>query len=523
MGRRPRGAVVGMVAALGFVAAACSPSGGGAGPPDGILRIGLERPQSLDPAQARYPADLLVVDQLFDGLTAYDPATLEAVPAVASRWESSPDQKTWSFFLRPGAKFTNGRAITATDVQYTVERIARRGSDSPAATQLEPILGFTAFNEGKAEALAGVSTPAAGTVTFDLAYSLASFPAVLAHPSFGIVPREAVEATPPAPPFNEQPVGSGPFMLRSRSADVLRLMPAAGVETALRGLEVYLGRSSDEPYAAFLRGRLDWTAIPSERVEEVVRDRGRTGFQPYPAELFYGFNLRNAKFANPLFREAIVRSIDRGAILRSIYGGRVRPTNGVVAEGVPGHQGNPCGDKCAYDPAKAKALLAEAFGARPVPEVNIDFDDDPTQQAVAAAMQADLQAVGITANLRSHSYTDYLKFASSGRQELFRLAWIGAYASPDAFLTPLFYSDRPDNVTGFKDKEFDALIRLAREQAEPAKSLEVYKVAEQYLMSLLPVIPLAQYETHTLASARVRDLTMSAFGTFDAARVRLVS
>ncbi len=518
------GAVLAVALMASTAATSCSSgSKNASNAPDGILRIGLERPQSLDPAEARYPADLLVVDQLFDGLTSYDPATLQVQPAVASRWESSPDQKTWSFFLRPGATFTNGRAITAADVQYTLERIARKGSDSPAAPQLEPILGFKAFNEGKAETLAGITTPAAGTVKFDLGYALSSFPAVLGFPSFGIVPREAVEApAPPAPAFADQPVGSGPFMFRSRSADVLRLMPAAGVRTALKGLEIYLGRSSDEPYSAFLRGRLDWTAIPTERVDEVVRNRGRTGFQPYPAELFYGFNLKLAKFADARFREAIVRAIDRDAIVRTIYGGRVRPTSGVVAEGVPGFQPNACGDKCAYDPPKAKALLADQFGSKTVPEINIDFDDDPTQQAVATAMQANLKAVGITANLRSHTYTDYLKFASSGKQELFRLAWIGAYPSPDAFLTPLFYSGRPDNVTGFANSEFDAMIRAAREQPDPAKSLQAYQVAEKFLMAQLPVMPIAQYETHTLAAARVRDLTMSAFGTFDASRVRLV-
>ena len=523
-GRLPSVAAA-LAVVLALVATACSSgsSSGATKPPDGVLRVGLERPQSLDPAEARYPADLLLVDQLFDGLTAYDPGTLQVVPALASRWESTPDQKTWSFFLRPGAKFANGRAITSTDVQYTLERIAKRGSDSPSAPQLDPIVGFKAFNDGKANTLAGITTPAAGTVKFDLAYPLASFPSLLAYPAFGIVPREAVEAQPPAPAFAEQPVGSGPFMFRSRSADVLRLMPAAGVKTQLKEVDVYLSSSSDEAYSAFLRGRLDWTAVPTDRVDEVVKNRGRAGFEPYPAALFYGFNLKNPKFANPQFREAIVHAIDRASIVQKIYGGTVRPSNGVVAEGVPGYQPNACGDKCAYDPTKAKALLTAAFGSKAVPEINIDFDDDPTQQAVAAAMQANLKAVGITANLRPHTYTDYLKFASSGKQEMFRLAWIGAYASPDAFLTPLFYSDRSDNVTGFKDKDFDALIRAAREQPDAVKSLEIYKTAEQYVMAQLPVIPIAQYETHTLASSRVRDLTMSAFGTFDASRVRLVS
>ena len=518
-----RGRIVSAAAlTVALMAPACSPkSAPRTAAPDGVLRVGLERPQTLDPAQARFPADLLVVDQLFDGLTTYDASTLQVLPALAARWEGAPDQKTWTFFLRPGARFTNGRAIDSSDVRYTFERIAAKDSSSPAAPQLEAIAGFKAFNDGKSDTLAGLTTPSAGTVKFELSYPLSSFPAILGSPNLGVVPREAVEAQPPAPAFADQPVGSGPFMLRSRSADVLHLMPAPGAATTIKGLDVYMGQDGDAPYTAFLRGQLDWTAVPAERVDEVVRDRGRTGFEPYPAELFYGFNLRNPKYQDARFREAIVRAINRDNIVKVVYGNRVRPTSGVVAAGIPGHQDDPCGDKCRYDPARAKALVAEVFGSKPVPEVNIDFDDDPTQEAVAQAMQSDLKAAGITANLRPHSYTDYLKFAVSGQQELFRLAWIGAYPTPDAFLTPLFYTGQSDNVTGFSSTDFDALIRTAREQPDSAKSLAAYQSAEKLVMSQVPVIPVAQYETHTLVSSRVRNLSMTAFGTFDASRVHL--
>lgn len=508
---------------LALVATACSAkhTPAVAPAPDGVLRVGLERPQTLDPAFARFPADLLVVDQLFDGLTAYDPATLRVVPALATRWEATPDQKTWTFFLRPGVKFSNGRAIDSSDVRYSIERIAAKDSGSPAAPQLEAVDGYKEFSEGKSDSLAGLTTPSAGTIKFELSYPLSSFAAVLGSPSFGIVPREAVEAPPPAPRFADEPVGSGPFMIRSRSADVLRLMPAPGAPTSLKGIDIYMGQDGDAPYAAFLRGQLDWTAIPAERVDEVVKDRGRTGFQPYPAELFYGFNLRNPKYQDPRFREAIVHAINRDTIVRVVYGNRVRPSSGIVADGIPGHQADACGDPCRFDPAKAKALLADAFGSKPIPQVNIDFDDDPTQEAVAQSMQSDLKAVGIPANLRPHTYTDYLNFAVSGQEEFFRLAWIGAYPTPDAFLAPLFRSGEADNVTGFSSKDFDALIDAARSEPDPTKSVASYQAAEKLVMSQVPVLPVAQYEMHTLVAPRVRNLSMTAFGTFDASKVQL--
>src|SRR5688572_29613595 len=85
----------------------------------GVLRLGVTPLGSLDPAQARTVEQLLVTDQLFDSLTAYDDDQ-EPVGAIAERWTSSADQRQWDFYLRKEARFTNGREITATDVKYSL-------------------------------------------------------------------------------------------------------------------------------------------------------------------------------------------------------------------------------------------------------------------------------------------------------------------------------------------------------------------------------------------------------------------
>ncbi len=91
---RSRLSVSAVLLAVAVVAAGCSSSkkpsvGGGPMRPADTLRVGIERPQSLDPAQARSPSELLVAEQLFDGLTAYDAATSAVVPAVAPGLEST--------------------------------------------------------------------------------------------------------------------------------------------------------------------------------------------------------------------------------------------------------------------------------------------------------------------------------------------------------------------------------------------------------------------------------------------------
>ncbi len=486
-------------------------------PSPGVLRVGIERPQSLDPAQARSPGELLVADQLFDGLTTYDAGTLAVQPALATGWQASADQRKWDFTLRPGATFANGRPITSVDVKYSLDRIAKKGSASPAASQLEAVTGFRATNvEGK-DGLAGVTTPAANIVHFDLDQPLSSLPAVLGYPTFGVVPKEAVEAENPG--FAVQPVGSGPFVIQSRRDDLLHLVPSPGAANiALRAVDVTLAADATSAYQAFLDGKLDWTSVPPDQVEQAAQ-RGQATAKPYLGELFYGFNLKNPKFADARFRQAIVAAIDRDAIVRVVYGPSAKVLKGLIPEGVAGAQPDACAERCSHDPDRARALVAAAFGIKPVPEVQIDFDDDGTQRAVAQAMQANLKDVGIPSALRPHTYADYLKFAVSGQQELFRLGWIGAYPAADAFLTPLFQSGSRDNITGFASTPVDNTLKSGRVEPDDAKRIGAYQSAEKQILDQMPMIPMAQFQFQTVTAPRVTGLVMTGFGTFDATKV----
>ena len=530
---------------LALAAAACSGNGGdggqakepssrtketrpatsGSGRPrsGGVLRVGVERPRSLDPAQARSAAEVLVADQLFDTLTAYAAGGKDVAPSLAASWGSSPDQKDWDFKLRPGATFHNGRPLTAADVKYSLERLARKGSGAAelVVAQLETVTGYRPFSiDGTAPELAGVTVPVPDVVRIRLDQPLATLPAVLAHPAFGVVPREAVDT--PAPAFASEPVGSGPFRFESRTADTVRLARAPGSQALLDAVELRLTDDPRASFRAFKSGQLEWSQVSSEDVEEAIERFGRDGFAPYLAVLFYGFNLRNAKFADVRFREAIVHAIDRRAIASAVYGDSVAPVDGPVVRGVPGYQASPCGSKCEHDQARARALAQEAFPAGP-PEIQIDFDDDETQAAIARAIQANLGEVGIKANLRPHSFEEYARLVDRGEQELFRLGWIGVYPAADNFLTPLFLTGSETNVTGFSVPVIDDVLRAARAEPDPPRRLGLYQDAERRIMDMVPIVPLAQFQTRAVVSGRVRDLEMTTVGTFDASRVWLAA
>ena len=522
--------VAALAAVVLLVAAGCSKDKNAsstattsAGPP-GVLRLAMTNPGSLDPAQARTVEQLLLARQLFSTLTVFDPKTNRVVPGLAD-FTASADQRQWDFRLRAGATFANGRPVTPADVKYSLDRIAKKGSGSAVADELSLVSGYNAVAvDGSTAELAGVTTPAPDVVHIALDAPWSVLPDALASPAFGVVPREAVEAAPPAPAFADQPVGSGAFRVRSRSTDHLLLdrngiVPKNGVQS----IDASLFDSVAASYASFGKGQQDWSRVPPEEVEQAGKAHGTSLFTPYLAELFYGINAASPKFADARFRQAVVRAIDRHAIVAGVYQSIARPLDGVIGSGLAGHVDDACGAGCGHDVEAAKQLVAQAFpaGGPPVPQIGIDFDDDPTQVKVAEAIKAGLAEAGIPAVLRPKPLADYEIFAAGPDKELFRLPWIAPYASADAFMAPLFTTGSRFNLVGLASPDVDHAVAAARSEPDPAKRTTSYQAAEQAVLHQSVVVPIGQFLVYAVQAPRVRGLVPSITGTFDAAAITL--
>lgn len=518
-------AVTVVVLSLG---AGCSKKGDGKGAAStddvDVFRAAIVRPASLDPGRARTVDELLVADQLFDPLTAHDPATTAPVPALAASWTATPDQLQWEFTLRPDARFSDGTAVTSADVKATLDRIVRKDSGASVSDLLELVSGYRAVAvDGTATELSGVTTPAPNVVRIVLDSPWSLLPSVLASPAFGVLPK-AVADVATFPEGSADLPTSGPFRIGASTAQRLSLVPAPGVKAEAAGVDFVLFDDKAAAFDALAEGDVDWSEVPPDRTDEAAERFGRDHFVPYAAELFYAFNLRNPKFADARFREAVVRAVDRAAILTDVYGGTVRPVDGVVVEGLDSFQADACAGRCAHDPQRARDLLAElAASGGTIPELAIDFESDAIQTAVATAIKDDLAAVGITASLRPKPLEEYQQFAVSGEQELFRLGWVAPYPSADAILTPLFLTGFPNNLTGFSSAGVDELLRAARAEPDPAARVARWQEAERAVLAELPIVPIGQFELHAATSARVRGLTMTVTGTFDARTVSVVA
>lgn len=475
----------------------------------GTLRLGVSTIASLDPAEVSpdSPSSSIAADLLFDGLTTVAPGAAEATPGLASEWTST-DAITWRFSIDPAARFGDGTAVTAADVEFSLERVIAKGTASLVASRLD--------------AVAAIDVVDPATVQIVLNRPLAWLPELLSAPAYGIVSRAGAAADGAA--FAEGPtVSSGPFRLAERDGATLALVRAPDGEALVDRIELHQHDDLAAAFDAFEDGDLDWTLLPPSLVDTAAERYGTDGFVPFQAEVFFGFNLNDPTFADVRFRQAIVQAVDRVSLVNAVYFGFTEPLAGVIPAGVPGADPTRCGEGCRYDQEASRALLATVFPDGVVPEVLLDFADGATEAALAGAIEQDLEAVGIPVTLRPHPPAEYGAFALSGSAAFLRQGWVGVHASPEDYVERLFRSASSDNLTGLADQNVDALLGQAAATLDAAARLELIGQAEAAVLDLAAILPIAQFEVLAVAHDDVRDLDISVTGTFDSEAVWLAN
>lgn len=484
--------------------------------PGGVFRTGLVRVASEDPARARTVSERILADHLFDGLTAWDPRTLRPVPALAERWEASPDQRQWTFFMRAGLRAANGEAVTAADVKTSLQRVARQATESPSTDLLADIAGFAAFTsspEPNAD-LAGIVVVSATEVRITLDEPSAEFARMLGNPTFGIVHQVGAAGGDPS---------TGPFAVGSREPDRLHLVRAPGSAALLDGIDVHFFPGVDAGFAAFERGEIDWALVPAERADEAGARYGRRLFEPALRSLFLAFDLADPKFADVRFRQAIARAIDRRAVVTALGVDSAQLLDGLLGNDVAGAEGGGCGSPCFYDPDSARELLAQVFPPPATPPlITLDVAAGaPMTEAAVRRIVEDLGRVGVGVNLRTTPAEQYGSVTVAADRELFQASWSAPYPSADAVLPPLFESNSRSNVAGFADADMDRRLRETKAIADPGERLRRFQAIERDLFAAVPLVPLASFPVDAVAVEAARGIATLPTGNFDATRVWL--
>ena len=399
---------------------------------------------TLDPAIGYDWQNWSIIKSIFDGLMDYVPGTTELVPHLAESYEVSDDGLTYTFVLRQGVLFHNGREMVADDVRYSIERVLNPETQSPGQGFYLSIAGAQEFIDGAADSVAGIEVVDDYTIRFTTSEPDASFLHKLGLNFAHVVPQEAVEAA--AGDFGHQPVGTGGFKLKEwvlGQRVVLERNPDY-FEEGLPYLDEITFQVGVDPNVAFLRlqrGEVDilGDGIPAARYTEVINDPVLGEQVAMGEQMQTGYvtiNVTMEPFTDVRVRRALNMAINKDRIVR-IVNNRAVPANQILPPLFESHaddyEGYP------YDPEAARALLAEAGYPDGFDTELYAYNVAPNDR-IAQAIQADLAEIGVNVELRTQAQSTVIEAGGAGQAPLLwsgGMAWIADYPDPNNFYWPI--------------------------------------------------------------------------------------
>lgn len=472
---------------------------------------------TLDPAIGYDWQNWSMIRSLFDGLMDYVPGTTDLRLGLAESYEISEDGLSYTFKLRPGVKFHNGREMTADDVKYSLDRVTLPATQSPGSGFFGSIKGYDAMVGGTATSLEGVVVVDPLTVRIDLSRPDATFLHVMAINFSAVVPKEAVEAA--NGDFGKMPVGTGAFKMTEWTLGQ-RLVFARNADYWRAG-EPYLDQVTfefgQEPIVALLRlqnGEIDvpGDGIPPAKFTEVMGDPAQKARVVEGGVLHTGYitmNVTAPPFDKVEVRRAVNMAINKARVVQ-VINNRAVPANQPLPPAMPGYTADYAG--YAYDVEAAKKLLADA-GLPDGFETDLYAMNTDPNPRIAQAIQQDLAAIGITANIQSLAQANVIEAGGAGTAPMIwsgGMAWVADFPDPSNFYGPILGCAGAEpggwNWAKYCNADLDKAAVAADSMSDPAKSADRLKAWSDIYMQVMedaPWAPVFNDQRFTMKSDRM--------------------
>ena len=371
----------------------------------------------------------------------------QVVAGLAEMPTVSSDGLTYTFNLRSGITFADGKPITAADIQYTWLRMLSPKLGSPADGFFSDITGASDYIAGKTTTVPGITT-SGSSITFKLDKPLGSFLYRMTMPFTCPV----ATGTAMQPIEDGTALGTGPYVVQSYTPNRQLVLARnknynAGVLGARGKLDTLTIEMNVDPAAAGLQIRAGGLITYMDRLAaadatQALADQslgGRVFTSPLPATTYLFLNYTVAPFDNVLVRQAVNYAVDRNTILR-VWGGpsQGQTTDQVLPPTMPGWQkANLYPDTA--DLTKAKALMAQAGVTTPISTVLRVRNDAPGYTQIAQAVQAQLAQIGINVTIQSapDSANQAITTVPANKVPMGISTWTQDYPDPDDFFVPL--------------------------------------------------------------------------------------
>ena len=476
-----------------------------------------EEPQTLDPHRAEGLPSEHILRDLFEGLTAESPQG-RIVPGAAIRWNISRDGKTYTFYLRRDALWSNGDPVTAEDFVYGLRRSADPVTASSNAKVLLPI-------ENAAEVISGDLPPSELGVfaleEFTLQISMRDptpyFLALLNHPVTFPVHRASVEQHGQQFSRPGNLVSNGAFILKDW---LIRSRIELGRNENYWNAEniiiekVFYYPYEDQSHALkqFRAGKLHWTSsVPNNQFKWLLKHYpDELVTSPWLGSYYLGFNLQREPFIeNPELRLALAMSLDRKLLTEKVTQFGEQPSYNLVPPGILDYV-SPLPEWAEWTQVQrneeARRLYAEAGYSENNPlTFEIRYDSGQTNKKMAlAASSLWKQVLGVHATLVNEESKAFLQTREQKvLTQVFRAGWISDYADAYSFLN-LFRTGHGGNDYGYSNTLYDSLLDEIAAERIPSRRRRLMFEAERMLLAEVPFVPIFTYVTKRMVNPRLK-------------------
>ena len=456
-----------------------------------LVFINGAEPETLDPPIITGQPEERLVETLFEGLTRFDRAG-HPEPGVAASWDISPDKRTYTFHLRPDARWSDGTPVTARDFMESWKRTLTPQTGAAYAYQLFYLKNGHAYADGRLKDFSQVGVHALDehTLQVELENPTPFFLDLCATPPLFPVPMWAVQKYGDDWVKPGRMVSNGAYELedwRINDRILLRKNPFYWdrAHVSLDTVKILPIADANVAYNFYASGEADLTldkGLAPPALLDDLKKRPDFHAEPFLGTYFLRFNCISGPFKDERVRRAFSLAVDKARIVGKITRAGERPASSLVPPGIRGYASP---DGLPYNPAEARRLLAEAGypGGKGFPLVRYLYAKSALYEPIAVELQSMWRdTLGVTVSLTRQEWKVYLASMTSLDYEISGASWVGDYPDPNTFLD-MFTTGNGNNRTGWGDPSYDALIAAAAREADPVRRFAILAQAEQFLIA----------------------------------------
>ena len=474
-------------------------------------------PKSLDPQIAEGVPEANILLDLFEGLTTHD-AEANVIPGLAEKWEVSEDGKTYKFFLRKEAKWSDGQPVKASDVVFAWQRAVNPATGSTYAFLLYPVKNAEKIVTGALKDVneLGVKALDDHTLEVQLETPTPYFLGLLTHQVAAAAPQHVVEKFGKDWTQPEHMVSNGPFKLTGWQGNAQVTLQKSEHywdkdQVKLDKVIYYPIEDLNAEMKRFRAGELDMTyEVPNAQIKWAKENLASAlHIAPWIGTYYYGFNLSKPPFKDNIkLREALTLAIDRQILTEKISEAGEQPAFGFVP---------PLNDYPHYVPdyaklsqkervERAQKAYAEAGYSKDKPlKVELLYNTSENHKKLAIAVAAMWkQTLGVQTELVNQEWKVFLQTRNrKEKTQVFRSGWVGDYNDPNTFLEQ-FQSTAGLNDVAFNNPDYDRLLKEAGNENDPAKRFAQLAAAEKLLVDNFSLLPVYNYVAKQLVKPELK-------------------